>query len=282
MESSHRINLEKKATVIGGEGFIGRNLAMRLRDEGWNCQVIGRKNTFPLESDMGIVFYCAGLTADYLQRPFDTVDAHVNHLSQVLRARRYERLVYLSSTRLYDSSSQSVADEDDPLILSPCNSRHLYDLSKALGESLCMVTGEEKAIIARLSCVYKDQHDPQGFLPSLLRQIIDNRPKTLEVASSPFFSRDYVYLDDVIEALLLIATKGQERMYNIASGRNIDNGTLFSLITSVSGTEIVATRNDRIPTPARISIKKMTLEFAWQPVLVERIVEKIFLENPAC
>lgn len=273
---------QPKATIIGGQGFIGRHLAARLRAEGWACEVPDRQAVYDGGEDLGHVFYCAGLTADYIQRPFATVEAHVSLLNRILQAGRFESLVYLSSTRLYDTQPGVVASEGLPLSLNPANPRHLYDLSKALGESLCFVTGQGRARVARLSCVYKDHTDAEGFLPGLLRQLIDTRPSRLEVDSSPAFARDYVHLQDVVEALVLIAVQGTSFLYNVASGENIRNEELFASLAGISGCEIVALRQDDVPAPPRISIEKMRGEFGWQPVPVLQKIAAILEENKLC
>ena len=94
---------------------------------------------------MGTVFYCAGLTSDYAVRAHDTVSAHVCLLNELLQGGNFETLVYLSSTRLYDSLGPYAVDEDSALALNPANPRHLYDLSKALGEALCRQAGAARA-----------------------------------------------------------------------------------------------------------------------------------------
>lgn len=273
---------KRKATIIGGKGFIGRHLNARLLAMGWECHVPDRQAAYDGRTNMGHVFYCAGLTADYIHRPFDTVEAHVSLLSRVLQAGRFESLVYLSSTRLYDSQSGLVGTEEISLSLDPANPRHLYDLSKALGESLCFVTGKGRAHVARLSCVYNDHTDEEGFLPGLLRQIIDNRPTVLEVDSSPAFARDYIHLQDVLDALVKIADQGKGGIYNVASGENIRNETLFSFIAKTSGCKIIPLGNDDPPPPALISIEKMQSEFSWHPLPVLQRIALIFEENRKC
>lgn len=271
-----------KATIIGGKGFIGRHLVVRLSAAGWSCHVPERHEVDNGQKDMGHVFYCAGLTADYLRRPFDTVEAHVSLLSRILQADRFESLVYLSSTRLYDSQPGSEGKEEMPLLLAPANPRHLYDLSKALGESLCLVTGKGRARIARLSCVYKDHTDGEGFLPMLLRRIIMENSSTLEVDSSPSFARDYIAVDDVVEALILIATQATQSVYNVASGENTRNDTLFSALTEISGCRIIPMQTTVAPVPPRISIQRITEEFGWQPQSVMERIRTIVTGNTTC
>lgn len=263
-----------KATVFGGQGFIGQKLVERLSASGWEC-VVPRKNVGDAElRDLGQVFYCAGVTADYSRRPFDTVEAHVSLLNRVLASGSFDALVYLSSTRLYDSSPDGPGLEDRPLSLDPNNPRHIFDLSKALGESLCRVAGQGRARVARLSCVYLDQTDADGFLGGLLRQLLQRMNQgalaenPVEVDSSPEFVRDYVHLDDVLDALLLIASRGRDFIYNVASGENVSNQALFATLGEATGCQIKALRRDVAPRPARISIAKLKQEFGWRPVPV--------------
>lgn len=277
-----KILQKQKATVIGGKGFIGQHLTNKLLASGWDCHVPDRLTIFEGQENMGHIFYCAGLTADYIHRPFDTVEAHVSLLSRILQTNRFQSLVYLSSTRLYDSQPEAVGTEDLPLLLNPTTPRHIYDLSKALGESLCLVTGKGRARVARLSCVYNDHTDEDGFLPGLLRQIIQNRPSVLEVDSSPAFARDYVHLEDVLDALIMIATQGIEDIYNVASGENISNETIFSAFSDISSCRIIPLRNDGSPVPPRISIKKMQDEFDWHPISVLEKTTSIIKEHLKC
>jgi len=262
----------RHATVIGAAGFIGRHLARHLRDAGVEVHETARDSLHWLDRPLGHVFYCAGLTSDHAQRPHDTVDAHVGLLNRVLQQGQFESLVYLSSTRLYDGTLVDPADEDAALMLHPCLPRHLYDLSKALGESLCHAAGHGRARIARLSCVVRDADDADGFLARLLRDVPravaqdeSGRPPRLQVDTTPYATRDYVHMDDVLRALVLIATRGTQSVYNVASGRNISNRELFARLRELSGCEIVASQRHIVHPSPRIDIARMRHEFSWHP-----------------
>jgi len=151
-------------TVIGASGFVGARLAKALAADGCEAFLPGRDDPRLYTEDLGAVFYCAGLTADYLARPFDTVEAHVGLIARLLQKGRFERLVYLSSTRLYDWAGAEAGREDRPLSLIPSEPRHLYDLSKALGENLCLTQSGGRASVARLSCVWDWAEGAPGFL----------------------------------------------------------------------------------------------------------------------
>ena len=272
----------KRATVIGAGGFIGRRLVAHLRELGWDCRAPARDDQeFIHSGDLGTVFHCAGLTADFARRPHDTVRSHVGLLNDVLALGRFDALVYLSSTRLYDGRpgfAGAEVDEDTPLALDPAQSRHLYDLSKALGESLCRQASGGRARIARLSCVYSGGNDDaDGFLGTLLSRLrAADRGALLEVDSSAEAARDYVHVDDVLEALVAIAGRGTRPLYNVAGGVNVANGELFARLGELAGCELRALRDAPAPSPAPISIERMRGEFGWQPrALLEQLPELV-------
>ncbi len=125
------------ATIVGASGFIGSRLLRHLQHLGWDCRMPARDDRAFVRERLGTVFYCAGLTADFAKRPHDTVRAHVGLLDELLAHANFDALVYLSSTRLYDgciANARSFVDEHTPLALDPAQPRHLFDLSKALGE----------------------------------------------------------------------------------------------------------------------------------------------------
>lgn len=255
------------AIIIGAAGFVGAALHGRLLELGWTCAVPTRSSTWPSGQKHGHVFYCAGLTADYAIRPADTVEAHVSLLSRVLREGGIDSLVYLSSTRLYDGQPfERAGAEDGSFVVDPGHSRSLYDLTKLLGENLCRVMGSGKARVARLACVYRDETDADGFLPGLLRRVLAARSgATLVVDSSPNFERDYVHLDDVVEALIKIAVDGHRDVYNVASGENVTNALLADEIEVLTGVRLHFSRSDRPAAAVRVDRSRLTEELAWRP-----------------
>lgn len=258
----------QRFTVVGAAGFIGCRLLATLRLRGALVYAPSRDEPWPWNQPLGHVIYCAGLTADYLARPFDTVQAHVTLFAQIMQQGQWDSLVYLSSTRLYDALDTDIAYENSVLSLSPENPRHIYDFSKGLGESLCYVAGQGRAKIARLACVYEGPQDADGFLPALLRQAQAAYCAGLtqiEVSSSANFVRDYIHIDDVVDALIRIALYAEQTTYNVASGVNVSNAALFEYIHHRWGCRVIPLL-DIVPSPVpKVSIRRLCDELHWQP-----------------
>lgn len=259
-------------TILGARGLVGSRLAQTLVGQKIDVWCPTRDDE-PLlfRRPLGTVYYCIGLTADYRARPFDTVEAHVSLLSRILERADFERLIYLSSTRLYDTLGAVHCAEDAILHISTAEPRHLYDFSKGLGENLCLTASHGRAKVARLSCVLGEQLD-DGFIPWLIKQ--SHGREKLEVDSSPHFYRDYIGLDDVISLLIRIVNEGQSSIYNVASGINTTNQELFDLVSELTGCVIEARSQARAILPS-IDISLIRNEFSFSPTPLQVLLKKL-------
>jgi nucleoside-diphosphate-sugar epimerase len=231
--------------------------------------------TWPVRGQrLGHVFYCAGLTGDYLARAADTVEAHVSLLARVLQSEQWDSLVYLSSTRLYDGlPAGHLASEADLLPVAPQVPRHLFDLTKLAGESLCHALGHGRARVARLASVYDSPADPNGFLPALLRQVAQTpRGGVLTVDSNAQSERDYVHLPDVLRALVDIAQRGKQTVYNVASGENVSNARLADWVAQGTGRQLQFRAGLSGKGSAVVDIRRLREDFGWQPSALETVI----------
>lgn len=214
------------ATLIGGHGFIGRHLQVKLQDLGWSCYVAGRNDPRLEQGDLGHVFYCAGLTADFRQRPYATVEAHVTLLSHILQRSAFATLTYLSSTRVYAGAINT--EENAALTVRAQEPGDLYNLSKLLGESLCLSSGRAVRVV-RLSNVYGLRMPQQNFLSEVLTAA---RQKKVQFGSAPDSRKDYIAVQDVAHYLPLIASRGETGIYNLARGVNTSNAQIAAFLQS--------------------------------------------------
>lgn len=260
-----------KFTILGSSGFIGSHLAAHLRQQGHECFTPERSDPTIFTENLGHVIYCIGLTADFRQRPFDTVRAHVCVLADVLERCCFDSLIYLSSTRIYGRSQST--DEDSVLTVDPQNFSDLYNLTKLTGESLCFATGRPTVRVARLSNVYGADFESENFLPSLIRDAVMNRG--VELHTSLDSAKDYVSIDDVVDILPRIALSGRERVYNVASGKNVANKALIEHLSLVTGcTIVVADVAVKVTYPA-VSIDRISQEFKFEPRHLEGEIQRL-------
>ena len=230
-------------TVIGAAGFVGTRLTEALKADGLDVYAPARGDSRLFGEDLGTVYYCAGLTADYLARPFDTIEAHVALIARLLKAARFDRLVYLSSTRLYDASETPLGREDEPLTLKPWEPRHLSDLSKALGENLCLTQAGGRAAVARLACVFDWKEGAPGFLSEWLQRA--RRERTIALDSASGFVRDYITLDDTVSAVRAIAASDEAEIVNVGSGENVSNAELAAVFEAAGWSISLARETER-------------------------------------
>ena len=136
-------------TVLGAQGFIGPRLVAHLASEGHRVFAPPRHADWS-GAHLGHVIYAVGVTHDFAARPFDTIAAHVSRFAELLSDGRFDSLVYLSSTRVYQGLSGTV-DESADLIVNPTRPGDLYNLSKLTGESLALASGGPVRIVRRKS-----------------------------------------------------------------------------------------------------------------------------------
>lgn len=222
-------------TVLGASGFVGAHLVRRLRARGH--EVFAPARDIEPGRALGHVIYAIGLTGDFRQRPFDTMEAHVAVLTETLRRARFDSLLYLSSTRLYGGAAHG--GEDAVFRVDPAAPGDLYNLSKLAGEALCHADGRTRVRIARLSNVYapslRAASGTVGFLPSVIAGSLRGE---VVLGTAPGSSKDYIRIDDACRALERIALAGTQRCYNVASGRNTANREIADALRRATGCRV--------------------------------------------
>jgi nucleoside-diphosphate-sugar epimerase len=248
-----------KVTVVGATGFIGSHLVRRLAALDLEHESPSRGEDLS-GGDLGIVFYCAGVTSAFRRRPFDTVDAHVCYLNHLLRDCHSESLVYLSSARLYRGSGP-IPREDEPVRVNPAEPDQLYDVSKAMGESLVLSTHPNGRIV-RLPHVYGAGDRPGTFLRTVLDEVVTTGEATMRTSLES--SRDYVSVDDTVSCLLRIAQDARHRIYNVGSGRQVSNGQIAARLEELCDCRVrAAPGSPRVDFPA-LNVNRISEEFGFQ------------------
>lgn len=258
-------------TVLGAQGRIGRALVAALRAQGLAVFAPQRDDPALFTQELGWVIDAAGITADFRQRPHDTVQAHVCRLGPLLQRARFEGFLYLSSTRVYAGSRGTC--ESTPLQVNPLEGGDLYNLSKLLGEALCLNDARPTVKVARLSNVVSPGDDSgPDFVPSLWREARRGR---IVLRSAPDSAKDYLHLADVCELLPRLAQQARHRLVNLASGRQTTHAQWVAHIAAHTGCEVAVAPCAPMQGFAPIDTTRLRELFDFQP-------RPIFDEEPAC
>lgn len=257
MEPRIARSASERFTVLGGRGYLGSHLAGALRAAGADVFVPARDE--PLPAAAGHVIFCIGVASDFRRRPHDTIRAHVVELERYLRQGGWRSFLYLSSTRVYAGAASG--DEDAALVLRPGDPDHIYNLSKAAGESLCLTVDHPGLRVVRLSNVYGDDAGTGTFIADVVR---DARAGAVHFGSNAASEKDYVALADVLDLLPRIAVAGARRLYNIAAGRNVRVGDIAAVMERAGVRTTFAGGAPLVRFPA-IAIERIGVEFGFRP-----------------
>ncbi len=250
-----------KFTVFGGRGFIGSHLVGYLQGLGHDVWVPTRDASETAGQKLGNAIYAIGLTGDFRNRPFDTIEAHVGTLARLMHGADYDSWLFISSTRLYGTGSgRALCREDDPISLTP-SADSLYDISKLLGEALCLALPRTR--IARLSNVYGAGQSKKTFLGAVLEEL-KSKEKVL-IRESPRSSKDYVALSAILPLLKAITVSGREQIYNVASGDLLSHCELAKRLGDLTGRPIRFMDGAQDRVFPRIDISRIVQEFSFSP-----------------
>ena len=258
-------------TIFGGNGFIGSNIVQKLKEDNIEFYIPSKNDETIFGKDLGNIIYCAGLTSDFRQRPYDTVEAHVSYLSKVLKNTNFESFVYISSTRVYFDSTEG--SEAATLSVNPNNLDDLFNLSKLMGESLCLNSQKNNVKIIRVSNVCGNDFGSDNFIYSIIKDAVDRKEIILNTTLAS--EKDYIRIGDVVNMILAISRNGNEGIYNVASGRNISNGVITNIIKEITHCTVkVSEKAIPIKFPV-IQINKIKEEFNFVPLEIEDLIRNL-------
>lgn len=216
-------------TIFGANGFLGSRLVRHLRS--FDCDVLEvARDTWPVANQkLGHVIFCIGMTAQFRNKPFETVDRQVNKLCSALRNYKFESFLYISSTRLYGNNKTT--KENSELKFRPDELDNIYNLTKATGECLCLSMDNPNIRVVRASNIFGLGTSSPNFISSILHEASGTRRLILRSARTS--AKDYVCVNEVVEILAKIACSGQKRLYNLARGRNTTNQEIGDALAAI-------------------------------------------------
>ena len=212
-----------KVLVTGASGFIGQHLVAHLNQIGKRVVAVSRTHGLDVTRDklplhgVGHVFHLAGKTGvvEAWRSPLDYLDTNAFGTARVLEQCRGHCSVTFVSGYVYGSPRRVPIRERDPVDI-----QNPYALSKLLAEQICGFYArfyEVPVVALRLFNVYGPGQDTSFLIPFILKQILDPRQPEIRVRDlKP--SRDYVYVSDAIESIVMASHAAGGSVFNIGYG----------------------------------------------------------------
>jgi UDP-glucose 4-epimerase len=258
---------EKSVVVTGGAGFIGSNLCRKLLEHGAKVTAFDNLYSGKIEfiedlMDKGltfvqedvrdqaaleeatknceVVFHLAAQTSVPFSMENPKEDCEINVVGTVnaLEAARKAgaRVVFASSAAVYGNPEKRPTPET-----YPTHPVAFYGLTKLLGENYCRFYHENyglEVIMFRIFNVYGP--DCHGAIYDFLNKLRKN-PNKLEVLGTGKQSRDFVYISDMVDALLKAATSpaAPGEVFNVGTGITTSVAELAKMIVDILGLEDV-------------------------------------------
>ena len=267
--------------VTGGAGFIGSNIVKELVSRGEKVTVIDDLSTGNIANitpyldqiefvegsitnldllkkllkDVDYVLHQAAIpsVARSVEDPIRSNEANVTGTLTLLTAVRDAKIksfVYASSSSVYGNTEQLPKNEDmNPQPLSP------YAVSKLTGEYYVRVFASLyniNAISLRYFNVFGPHQNPQSQYAAVIPKFITGmlRGERPVIYGDGEQSRDFTFIDNVVHANILAATKlqnGAGRIMNIACGARYTLNTLVEYLNEILNTELSPEHTESAP-----------------------------------
>jgi UDP-glucose 4-epimerase len=210
-------------------------------------------------------------------KPLTDFEVNIGGTLNVLMATRDfgsgRRVVYTSSASVYGNAPRFPVDEKQPASnLTP------YSVSKYASENYCRVFHHLYGVpstILRYSNVYGPPELPSdpfcGVVAIFLGRAMAGEPLT--ICGDGNQTRDFTYMDDVVNATLLAASRRNEDVpvYNVGTGYETSIRQLAALIVRLTGSPSATMEIDRrdIDSVSRraVSIDRIRDALGWAPAV---------------
>jgi UDP-glucose 4-epimerase len=257
-----------KILVTGGAGFIGSHICERLLKEGFEVICLDNfdpyynpdvkwSNILPFQSDKNFTIRQGDIRdpavlkealngVDYIfheaaqagvrisvEDPMKSHEVNATGTLNLLSAARdsgVKKVINASSSSVYGSVKYLPFDEDHPKCpVSP------YGISKIMAEEYCRVFQELyglPSVSLRYFTVYGPRMRPDLAISIFTKQTLRNKPLTIFGDGSK--TRDFTYVEDIVNANILAMSKGSGA-YNIGGGFRISIQELAETIIKITG-----------------------------------------------
>lgn len=257
----------KISFITGGAGFIGSRLAEKLTQKGHKIIVYDNfssgdvKNLSKIKNKIKIVkgditdfkklkqamkgvdcvYHHAALVsvAQSMEEPAKTHKINIEGTNNVLEAARLngvKRVLLASSGVVYGNGKELPYKET-----AQTDCRSPYAASKLIGEELLKSYFKAyglETVCVRYFNVFGPKQNPNSPYAAVIAKFMDlaKRGNTFFIDWDGKQSRDFVFIDDVADATILVMEKGKAgEVYNVASGKTYTLLKLAKEIEAIAG-----------------------------------------------
>ena len=289
-----------KLLVTGGLGFIGSNFIRKLLTENSDYEIINvdaelfganQKNLSDIENSEKYHFEKGNITnKKFIEEQITKCDAVINFAAESfvdrsisdanpflvsnirgaftildIITKQKKRMIQISTDEVFGSLATGTADE-----YSKFNPSSPYAATKAAAELLInsySVTFSSDVIITRCTNNYGPRQFPEKLIPKTI--ILANHNKKIPIYGNGTNVRDWIYVDEHCDAVLLALLKGKTgESYNISANNEIDNITIVKQILEMmnKSEDLIEFVEDRPGHDFRYSMDstKISNELGWK------------------
>lgn len=283
-----------KILVLGGQGFIGHNLCLKLKEEGHDVSIF---NNFLDESK--IIENCNYIIGDFFkideyEKDFNNVDivyhlistsnpgtsnddiikdieGNVVNTIKVLNncvKNNIKKVIFVSSGGTVYGIPEELPIKEEAKTDPICS----YGITKLMIEKYLSLYNHLYNLdysVIRLANPYGPFHvsNNQGLINVYLNKIINN--ESIEIWGNGEIGRDYIYIDDVTEALYLAMIKDQkDKIINIGSEKSTTINDIIKIISETLEIEpnIIYKESRNVDVPINtLDITRAREELSWYP-----------------
>jgi UDP-glucose 4-epimerase len=225
--------------------------------------------------NIDVVFHLAAVASVLytIEKPDYGHEVNLDATFRVLRAaveRKVGRIVFAASAAAYGNAPGLPKRED----MTP-QPRSPYAVQKLAGEAYLRTFYESyglETVSVRFFNVFGPRQDPSspysGVLSIFANCLLEGRPPTIFGEGNQ--SRDFVYVDDVVQALLLAAKSPEApgQVYNCGAGRRVSLNEVWSVMQNLEGADLPALHGPERPGDvlhSEADISKARRELGFEP-----------------
>lgn len=233
-----------KIAITGSSGFIGKNLVSELL-------ALGNMDFIPLTRNKNSEFY-TDYSLESLKKWFKDIDAVVHlaakrgsggsfsdyeeniilseNIARACKECSVSKLIYISSISVYSNQNELPWAEEPNT-----ETENYYGLSKLISEEISRINlknSKTKLLILRLAHVY-GANEQNNYMINLFMRKAFNK-KTILVTEVNGNRREFIYVKDVVKAILLACTYNQKKehsVFNIGTNDVLTNQEVAKIVT---------------------------------------------------